>query len=349
MITKPSTPDFTFLLISRNASNTILKTIQSIRKLSRSKNTEIILVDDHSEDTTVSMAKPLCDKVLVNKARMGIGFSRRKGLFLASANKVFVIDSDIEITSINFQKLDQLFSKGIVAISGSYNSNDNQSNWNKALDLRRKYIYFKDKRVSIADKSRYVTFSGGFCVIDIEKVGGIKYFGKKDTSAEDVLFQLKLLHRGLKTAFSPALVGIHHHHRNTRSFFQKVMADSVAYPWLMSLCLKNKISMPVLEQAFNFPIFLIASFFIPNFQIKSLLLTLEFFPQIYVVFSERFSISSFRLLIYAVAQSLIKVLAYAKDFIFGKYSSSDRILYIKNLLMSDFVSKTNWLKQTFIQ
>ena len=349
MKTKLSMPEFTFLLISRNASNTILKTIQSIRKLSRGKNIEIILVDDHSEDATVSMAKPLCDKVLVNKARMGIGFSRQKGLALASANRVFIIDSDIEITSINFKKLDQLFSEGIVAISGSYNSNDNQSNWNKALDLRRKYIYFKDKRVSIADKSRYVTFSGGFCVIDIEKIGGIKYFGKKDTSAEDVLFQLKLLHRGLKTAYSPALVGIHHHHRNTRSFFQKVMADSVAYPWLMSLCLKNKINMPILEQAFNFPIFLITSFFIPNLQIKLLLLILEFFPQIYILFTERFSPNSIRLLIYAIAQSLIKVLACAKDLIFGKYSSSDRILYIKNLLTSDFISKTNWFKQTFIQ
>lgn len=348
MNTKLSMPKFTFLLISRNASNTILKTIQSIRKLSRGKNTEIILVDDHSEDSTVSMAKPLCDKVLVNKDRMGIGFSRQKGLSSASAKKVFIIDSDIEITSINFKKLDQLFSEGIVAISGSYNSNDNQSNWNKALDLRRKYIYFKDKKVSVADKRRYVTFSGGFCVIDIEKVGGIKYFGKKDTSAEDVLFQLKLLHRGLKTAYSPALVGIHHHHRNTRSFFQKVMADSVAYPWLMSLCLKNKISMPILEQAFNFPIFLITSFFIPNFQIKLLLLILEFFPQIYILLLEKFSPSSIRLLIYAVAQSLMKVLACTKDFFLDKYSQSDRILYIKNLLTSDFVSKTNWFRQTFI-
>lgn len=348
MKTKLSRSDFTFLLISRNASNTILKTIKSIRKISSGKRIEIILVDDHSEDATVSMAKPLCDKVLVNKARMGIGFSRQRGLTLATSNKVFIIDSDIEITSINFKKLDQLFSEGIVALSGSYKSNENQSNWNKALDLRRKYIYFKDKKVSIADKRRYVTFSGGFCVIDIKKIGGIKYFGKKDTSAEDVLFQLKLLHRGLKTAYSPALKGIHHHHRNTRSFFQKVLADSVSYPWLMSLCLKNKINMPVLEQAFNFPIFLVTSLFVSNSQIKLFLLILEFFPQIYILFSERFSINSFRLLIYAVAQSLIKVLACAKDFICGKYSSSDRFLYIKNLLTSDFVSKTNWFKQTFI-
>lgn len=349
MNTKLSTPDFTFLLISRNATNTILKTIKSIRKLSYGKNIEIILVDDHSEDTTVSMAKPLCDKVLVNKDRMGIGFSRQKGLALASASRVFIIDSDIEISLINFEKLDQLFSEGIVAISGSYNSHDNQSNWNKALDLRRKYIYFKDKKVSVADRRHYVTFSGGFCVIDIKKVVGIKYFGKKDTSAEDVLFQLKLLHRGLKTAYSPALKGIHHHHRNTRSFFQKVLADSVAYPWLISLCLKNKINMPILEQAFNFPIFLIASFFIPRFQVKSFLLALEFFPQIYILFLERFSPSSIRLLIYAIAQSFIKILACAKDLVFGKYSFSARLLYLKNLLISDFVSKTNWFKQTFSQ
>ncbi len=341
-------PEFTFLLISRNASNTILKTILSIRKLSHGKNTEIILVDDHSEDSTVSMAKPLCDNVLVNKARMGIGFSRQKGLALALASKVFIIDSDIEITSIDFKELDKLFSEGIVAISGSYTSKDNQTNWNNALDLRRKYIYFKDKKVSVADTNRYVTFSGGFCVVDIKKVGGIKYFGKKDTSAEDVLFQLKLLHRGLKTAYSPALAGTHHHHRNTRGFFQKVMADSVGYPWLMSLCLKNRINMPVLEQAFNFPLFLTTSFFIPCFQIKLLLLTLEFFPQIHILFLERFSSSSMRLLVYAVTQSLIKVLVCAKDLVFGKYSSSDRYKYLKNLISSDFVSKANWFMQTFI-
>lgn len=349
MNTKMSIPDFTFLLISRNASNSILKTIESIRKLSANKSIEIILVDDHSDDATVSMAKPLCDKVLVNHYRMGIGFSRQKGLALVSASKVFIIDSDIEITLIDFEKIDKLFASGIVAISGNYYSDDNKSNWNKALDLRRKYIYFKDKAVSIADKYHYVTFSGGFCVVDVNKISGIKYFGKIDTSAEDVLFQLKLLQLGLKTAYSPSLAGIHHHHRNTRGFLKKVLADSVAYPWLMSLCLKNNINMPILEQAFNFPIFLITSFFIPNIQIKLVLLMLEFTPQIYAVFLEKFSVSSFRLLVYAFTQSLIKIFACTKDLIFEKYSMQDRVIYIKNLLISDFISKINWFKQAFIR
>lgn len=335
---------YSFLIVSRNSSDTILTTIKSIRNVSAGKKIEIVLVDDCSRDNTVSIATPLCDVVLVNEKRKGIGFSRQRGLRSVSSGKVFIIDSDIEIKSIDYRQIDHLFSQGIAAISGSYSSEGGDSNWNKALDLRRKYIYFKDNNTLVADRSRYVTFSGGFCVIDIKRVGGIEYFGKMGTSGEDILFQLKLLHRGLKTAYSPAMVGSHHHVRNTKSAARKIWADAAAYPWLISECIKNRIGAPILEQAFNYPIFLTASFFVTDFYIKFILVFLELFPQIYVIFAEKLSGNSLRLFIYALIQSYLKIFMCIREFIIGNHTFTEKYTYIKNLLFSDLLSKYRWLK-----
>jgi glycosyltransferase involved in cell wall biosynthesis len=341
-------PDYAFLLISRNASNSVFKTIQSILRLSDKRNIEVVLVDDHSDDDTAQVAKPLCDKVLINKTRMGIAYSRQIGLETVRANKVFIIDSDIEITKIDYEEIDKLFSQGVAAISGNYYSIDKKAGWNRALDLRRKYIYHKNKKTLVSDGNSYVPLSGGFCVVDRAKVDHVKYFGKVNVSAEDILFQLKLFSLGLKTAYSPTLVGIHHHHRNTRGFFSKVWADSVAYPWLILLCLKNNLKTPIIEQAFNFPLFLALSLFIPGAWNKTILVALEFFPQIYVVIVDKFSNNSLRLLIYAISGSLIKIYACFVYFISRKYNLGERYRYVRHIVTSDFVSKYQWFKGLLI-
>lgn len=97
-----------------NEKNTILKTINRLKKLEIKK--EIIIVDDGSSDGTREILKKLnqTDKlvtVLFNKLNMGKGTSIRKAIPLVSGDYTIIQDADSEYDPRDILKLLALVSK----------------------------------------------------------------------------------------------------------------------------------------------------------------------------------------------------------------------------------------------
>ena len=81
-----------------NAEKHIKKTVESVLK-QKSKDTEIILVDDYSNDRSKKIAEILkkrypCIKVLRHKTNQGVGVSRNNGIRISRGKYIVFLDSD---------------------------------------------------------------------------------------------------------------------------------------------------------------------------------------------------------------------------------------------------------------
>lgn len=92
-----NTPKISVIMPAFNREKFIGKAIASV--LSQSfKNIELIIIDDGSADSTVSIAREYCKdsrvKVLVNEKNLGIAETRNRGLREAQGEYIAMLDSD---------------------------------------------------------------------------------------------------------------------------------------------------------------------------------------------------------------------------------------------------------------
>ena len=93
----PATPSVTVIIPCYNASSTIGRTISSIRAQNY-LNTEIIIVDDGSQDGSLDTASRMSpDAILITGPHCGACHARNQGLHLASGDYVMFLDADDEI------------------------------------------------------------------------------------------------------------------------------------------------------------------------------------------------------------------------------------------------------------
>ena len=91
-----------------NEKNTIEEIVKRINDLKDLK-TEIIIIDDCSNDGTVEILKEniksQVSKVIFNESNFGKGYSLRKGIEAASGNIILVQDADLEYNPKEYYKL----------------------------------------------------------------------------------------------------------------------------------------------------------------------------------------------------------------------------------------------------
>jgi glycosyltransferase involved in cell wall biosynthesis len=89
--------DFTFCVCTFNSSKTLSRCLASIRKIAKS---EILVVDHHSRDSTIELAKAFGAKIILEST--GLGHARQLCLDNASSKYVVFVDSDVEIKRSDF-------------------------------------------------------------------------------------------------------------------------------------------------------------------------------------------------------------------------------------------------------
>lgn len=339
---------YTFLIINKNRADTLPKCVIAINKV-KPVGSEVVLVDDNSCDESVFSVKGQINKVISNKRSIGIGKSRNKGIKNSKADFIFIIDSDIEIKSININEIEYQFKdKKLAAISGFYASKSSSKDWNTALDVRRKYIFGKDRKIKLASIRDYTTFSGGFCVLRRSHTQEMNFRKENGYSGEDLIFQIQLLNRGLHTLYLPSFFGIHHHKRSSKNIFKKVVSEANGAYWMVSECGNLGLKIPYYEYAINFPIFLILAFVAPFVWIKVIFSLIEFAPYLTIIAKQKFSIASIKLLFLALLVYLVRIpLVFLWLFKKG-IDLRSKLSLLSFLMFSDLSAKTRYIRYNLI-
>src|ERR1041385_316579 len=97
------TPEISIIMPAYNENALIINTLNGLQSFmkNRSEDYEIVLVDDGSQDDTVSLihqwqqSNPAELKLLINEANMGKGFSVKRGVMESRGNYVIFIDADL--------------------------------------------------------------------------------------------------------------------------------------------------------------------------------------------------------------------------------------------------------------
>lgn len=339
---------YTFLIINKNGEDTLKRCVNAINKY-KPDNSEVILVDDNSKDSSIEITKHLVDKVIRNERSIGIGRSRNKGIKKSKGDFIFIIDSDIEIKKLNIKEIESQFEDPkLAAISGFYISENTSRDWNTALDVRRKYIFGKDKKMKLASLRDYTTFSGGFSVLRSSSIQGMKFRKENGYSGEDLIFQIQLLNNGIHTLYLPSFFGIHHHKRSSRNIFKKVVSEANGAYWMVSECGDLGLKIPYYEYAINFPIFLILALIVPSNLLKVIFLLIEFAPYLIIAARQKFSLASIKLLFLALLIYLVRIpLIFLWVFKKG-ISIKSKLSLLSFSLFSDLSAKTRYIRYNFI-
>lgn len=102
-----------------NEEELIPKTLESLKKLER-KPDEIVVVDSHSTDNTVKIAKSYGARVLEVEKR-GIGLAREQALMAANGDIVAFTDADTIVPKDWLTKIEETLSKSkVVGVFGTF-------------------------------------------------------------------------------------------------------------------------------------------------------------------------------------------------------------------------------------
>jgi glycosyltransferase involved in cell wall biosynthesis len=93
-------PDFSFVIPSYNESQYIERTLKQFLPFRKEHNFEVIVVDGHSTDNTVALAKKYVDKVIVEERKTTIANARNLGAYAARSNIIIEMDAEVLYSSI---------------------------------------------------------------------------------------------------------------------------------------------------------------------------------------------------------------------------------------------------------
>lgn len=147
--------DITVLLIACNEEGTIAEKIQNIFSLDYSQEQiKIIVVDDASEDNTVSIVESFDDsriKIISNACRSGKAHGLNKGMALADTELVMMVDARQEISLNSLRDLASWFHVGskVAAVSGELKLRTHKSGVESGMDAYQKYEKFIRKSESL--------------------------------------------------------------------------------------------------------------------------------------------------------------------------------------------------------
>lgn len=99
-----------------NEGKTIGRCLEALRNQTF-KDYEIVVVDGHSKDNTVEIAKKYADKILFDEGK-GAGAARNLGVRAVDSEIVAFVDGDTIVPENWMETVDRAFKKGIVGVGG---------------------------------------------------------------------------------------------------------------------------------------------------------------------------------------------------------------------------------------
>lgn len=99
-----------------NEGKTIGKCLEALKRQTF-KDYEIVVVDGHSKDNTVEIAKRYADKILFDEGK-GTGAARNLAVKEVDSEIVAFVDGDTTVTENWVETVDKVFKKGIVGVGG---------------------------------------------------------------------------------------------------------------------------------------------------------------------------------------------------------------------------------------
>jgi glycosyltransferase involved in cell wall biosynthesis len=205
-------------------------------------NYEIILVDDHSNDSTLTVSKNFESvydvKTFTKRGKVGKAYSLLEGFALASSNIVCMIDGDLQYPPeeiVNMYKL-MMQSKVDIVIT-------------ERIDMRNSY-----KR-KISTKVFNSIFAKGMFGIDYDTQSGLKLFNKHVLdeiilSPSPWSFDLEFIVRSLEAGFSIASHKIPFYERTYGQPKLKVLKATYELS-VASIKLRKAISLPLIKHAYK--------------------------------------------------------------------------------------------------
>ena len=110
-----------------NEEKNISKTLDKISKIKEILDSEIIIVDDNSQDNTLkivkSFSKKLNIKIIQNKNNFGLGYALIKGFKFSKNNFVMFLDADLSIKKKDLIKLYKKREKNSIIVGSRYLKN----------------------------------------------------------------------------------------------------------------------------------------------------------------------------------------------------------------------------------
>lgn len=163
------------------AGKYLVEAVESVRHQNWAGTMEIIIVDDGSEDNTLSVAKEVGDVVL-SKERGGAASARNLGICNAKGDMLFFLDADDVLTSGAFDHLYAPFLTDTwkMAVFGM------------AEDFFSPELSSSQKNMLVARKTPYGGVLPGCAMIRREVFDKIGLFDEKLKTGETVEWQMKL-------------------------------------------------------------------------------------------------------------------------------------------------------------
>ncbi len=213
-----------------NAEETISRCLQSVFK-SYYTHFECIVVDDHSNDDTLTVAESFPTTTIRLEKQQGVAAARNRGADLARGDILLFLDADVTIYPDTLSKVAKTFvsQPGISALFGSYDDQPGSPDFfSQYKNLFHHYIHQTSKE----DAS---TFWGGCGAVRAEafrKVGGFDQNKYSRPCIEDIEMGSRLNNMGYQIFLNKHL---YVKHLKSYSFFTLLKSDLFdrAIPWTM--------------------------------------------------------------------------------------------------------------------
>ena len=142
---KPDTaeqPELSIIIPAYNAASTLPRCLDSVLS-QMSPNTEIIVVDDGSTDSTAAIAAKYSVQVIAIAVNGGSGPARNRGAAVARGSLLLFLDADVTLREGALARIHSLASQAdIVAVIGSYDDEpDVRSTVSQFKNLAHHYFH----------------------------------------------------------------------------------------------------------------------------------------------------------------------------------------------------------------
>lgn len=271
------------------------------------KDFEVLVVDGHSKDNTVAIAKKYGAKVIFDEGKTRASACNR-ALKEVSTPYIAFTDADCLPTPNWLEKIIEDFEKNDVASVGGANfSPQSDNDFAKCVDIvySSRFVTGTARYGKVYSEIREVEHNPGCnSAYSMKFIEGIK-FDESLPTAEDVVFDYEIRKRGGKILFDPELEMPHKRRNNLKSLWKQI------YRYGEGRAIANK-KYKELKSIFHI-LPSLAIIFLPIFLIFSIIFWILFSPLLLYLFFA-FLLSYFLLCLYGSATS------------FSKYKNARRII-----------------------
>lgn len=222
------------IIVSYNVEHFLQLCLQSVLQATKSVDTEIIVVDNHSSDGSCGMVKLNFPDVIIVENKVNLGFSKanNQGVSLANGEYVLILNPDTVVAEDTFEKIIS-FAKlqekmGVLGVklmdgTGKYLSESKrniptpQKAFHKLLSNSHQKLKYYANQINENEVAEVPVLVGAFMLLKKETyltVGGFdeRYF----MYGEDIDLCYELLQKGYKNYYFGASTVIHYKGESTQ-------------------------------------------------------------------------------------------------------------------------------------